>query len=55
MLSISYISSVYDRKTTIQILDKIDNIDYIHLDLMDGKYVDEINFEIDKLSNSNIV
>lgn len=49
MLSISYISSVYDRKTTIQILDKIDNVDYIHLDLMDGRYVDEINFEIDEI------
>lgn len=49
MLSISYISSVYDRKTTINLLDKIDNVDFIHLDLMDGRYVDEKNFEIDEI------
>lgn len=49
MLSISYISSVYDRKKTIELLDKIDEVDFIHLDLMDGKYVDEKNFEIDEI------
>lgn len=49
MLSISYISSVYDRKKTIELLDKIDEVDYIHLDLMDGRYVDEKNFEIDEI------
>ena len=49
MLSISYLSSVYDRKKTIELLDKIDDIDYIHLDLMDGRYVEEKNFEIDEI------
>lgn len=49
MLSISYINSIYDRKTTINLLDKIDDVDYIHLDLMDGKYVKEKNFEIDEI------
>ena len=49
MLSISYISSVYDRKKTIELLDKIKEVDFIHLDLMDGKYVEEKNFEIDEI------
>ena len=49
MLSISYISSVYDRKKTIELLDRIEEVDFIHLDLMDGKYVDEKNFDIDEI------
>ena len=49
MLSISYITSVYDRKKTIELLDKIEEVDFIHLDLMDGKYVDQKNFEIDEI------
>ena len=49
MLSISYISSVYDRKKTIELLDKIEEVDFIHLYLMDGRYVDEKNFEIDEI------
>lgn len=49
MLSISYINSVYDREKTIKLLDQINEVDFIHLDLMDGKYVDEKNFEIDEI------
>ena len=49
MISISYTNSIYDREKTISILNDIDNIDYIHLDLMDGKYVPEKNFEIDEI------
>ena len=49
MISVSYLSSVYDREKTIKLLDKIDKVDYIHLDLMDGKYVDNNNFEIDEI------
>lgn len=49
MLSISYLNSLYERYDTIHFLDKIDEVDYIHLDLMDGRYVDEKNFEIDEI------
>ena len=49
MISISYTNSIYDREKTISILNDIENIDYIHLDLMDGKYVPESNFEIDEI------
>lgn len=49
MISISYTNSVYDKPKTISLLNDIDEIDYIHLDLMDGRYVPEKNFEIDEL------
>ena len=49
MISVSYTNSVYDKKTTINRLNKIKDIDYIHLDLMDGEYVEEKNFEINEL------
>ena len=45
---VSYISSLYDYKTTI---DKIEHTsaDGIHVDLMDGVYAGEKNFDIDDL------
>lgn len=49
MISISYTNSIYDREKTIKMLDSLNNIDFIHLDLMDGKYVPENNFEIDEI------
>lgn len=49
MISVSYTNSVYDKKTTINRLNEIKDIDYIHLDLMDGEYVEEKNFEINEL------
>ena len=49
MISISYTNSIYDKKETIKMLDSIDEIDFIHLDLMDGRYVPEKNFDIDEI------
>ena len=49
MISVSYLKSVYDFEKTIKILDSITNVDYIHLDLMDGKYVNENNIDIVKI------
>lgn len=49
MISVSYLKSVYDFEKTIKILDSIKNVDYIHLDLMDGKYVNENNIDIVKI------
>ena len=49
MISVSYTNSIYDKKTTINKLNDIKDIDYIHLDLMDGNYVEEKNFEIDEI------
>ncbi len=56
MISVSYIKSNYNRIETIK---KIDNslADFIHVDLMDGIYVEENNFKIEEvmeeLKNTN--
>ena len=47
---VSYISSIYDPKTTIALINKT-NADGIHADLMDGLYVENDNFDIDTISN----
>ena len=49
MISISYINSIYSREETVKMLEGIDKVDFIHLDLMDGKYVPEENFKIDEI------
>lgn len=49
-VSVSYLKSKFNRKTTIL---KIENssADYLHVDLMDGKYVDTKNFTIGEVIN----
>ena len=49
MISVSYLKSIYEFENTIKILDKIDAIDFIHLDIMDGIYVDNNNLDINKV------
>ena len=51
MISVSYLKSVYDFEKTISILDRTAEVDYIHLDLMDGKYVEENNIDMERLIN----
>lgn len=47
-LSVSYLSSIFDKKSTIRLIDK-SNADFIHVDLMDGKFVPKNNFEVDEI------
>lgn len=49
MISVSYISSIYPLDKTIKMLENIEDVDYIHLDLMDGLYCGEKNFDIDNI------
>ena len=44
-ISVSYLSSIFDKKSTISLIDK-SNADYIHVDLMDGKFVPKNNFNV---------
>ncbi len=47
---VSYISSIYDTRTTVEKVAKCRDADGIHVDLMDGLYVPHKNFEITELS-----
>ena len=50
-ISVSYLSSKFDKKTTLK---KIENssADFVHVDLMDGKYVENKNFTINEVINN---
>ena len=50
MISVSYLKSIYSKEETLK---KLDNslCDYIHMDLMDGLYVSNKNFNIDEVLN----
>lgn len=50
-LSVSCLKSIYNRKETLELLEKIDEVDYIHLDLMDGEYTPESNFILFEILN----
>lgn len=50
--SISYLSSIYDPKKTIKLIQKT-TADYIHVDIMDGKFVERNNFDINIIKNLN--
>lgn len=42
-ISVSYLSSIFDKKSTIRLIDN-SNADMIHVDLMDGMFVPKKNF-----------
>lgn len=47
-ITVSYISSIYDTKKTIFLINNT-SADALHVDLMDGNYVGSKNFDIDTL------
>lgn len=47
-ISVSYLSSIFDKESTIHLIDN-SNADFIHVDLMDGKFVPKNNFFIDEV------
>ena len=49
-ISVSYLSSKFDKKTTLKKIVE-SKADYLHVDLMDGKYVDNKNFTINEVLN----
>lgn len=50
MISVSYLKSKFNKADTIKLIDN-SNADCIHVDLMDGIYVENNNFEIDEVIN----
>ncbi len=49
-IAVSYLSSKYKEKDTIKLIDN-STADYIHVDLMDGKFVENKNFTIGNVTN----
>ena len=49
-ISVSYLSSIFDKKSTINMIDK-SNADLIHVDLMDGKFVSKNNIAVNEVIN----
>jgi len=48
MISVSYLKSKFEKKETIKLINE-SNADFIHVDLMDGLYVENKNFTIDEV------
>ena len=44
-ISVSYLSSVFDKKSTLNMIDNT-SCDYLHVDLMDGRFVAKNNFNV---------
>ena len=47
-ISVSFIKSKYKEKETIKLIDKT-NADYLHVDIMDGKFVDAKNYSFKQI------
>ncbi len=44
-IAVSFINSYYDLNKTLELIDA-SNADYIHVDIMDGRYVQDNNFDV---------
>lgn len=49
-VAVSYLKSKYDLKTTIESIEKTD-AEYIHVDVMDGEFVENITYEYSELES----
>ncbi|MDD4187683.1 MAG: ribulose-phosphate 3-epimerase [Bacilli bacterium] len=47
-ISVSFIKSKYNEKETIKLIDKTD-ADYLHVDIMDGKFVEQKNYSFKEI------
>lgn len=50
MISVSFLSSIYDTKNTIDMICNTD-ADYIHVDMMDGIFVDNKNYSMEEFES----
>lgn len=50
MIAVSYLKSKFEKSKTIKLIDE-SNADLIHVDLMDGLYVNHKNFTLDEVIN----
>ena len=49
-ISVSFIKSKYNEKDTVNLIDKTD-AEYVHIDLMDGKFVEHKNYTVNDIKN----
>ncbi|MDD2505540.1 MAG: ribulose-phosphate 3-epimerase [Bacilli bacterium] len=49
-ISVSFIKSKYNEKDTVNLIDKTD-AEYVHVDLMDGKFVEHKNYTVNDIKN----
>ena len=49
-ISVSYLSSIFDKESTIRLIDK-SSADLIHVDVMDGRFVPKRNFTAEDIIN----
>ncbi len=49
-VSVSFIKSKYNEKETVKLIDKTD-ADYLHVDIMDGKFVEYKNYTFNEINN----
>ena len=49
-VGVSFITSDFDLETTIKKIDE-SNADYIHVDMMDGIFVENANFTVSEIKN----
>ena len=51
MISVSFLKSIYPKEKTIEMIDKLDSVEYIHVDLSDGIYAGDNNINLGELKD----